>query len=264
MVEAVTKNGVKNMVGYNYRFVPAIRQAYELIQSGALGKIYHFRAVYLQEWVMPHYNTPMIWRLQKDIAGCGVLGDLGTHIIDLAHFLVGDIDSVAAMTRIFIKERPLNDGSMGSVDIDDAFAATISFKNGALGTLEATRFAAGRKNHNVLEINGEKGSMRFNLERMNELDVFWVDSAPKETQGFANVLVSEPYHPFWEYWWPQGHMIGWEHTFIHELTHFLDCVVNDKDVAPYGATFADGYRTDCVVSAILESAEKKKHIDVKY
>jgi predicted dehydrogenase len=264
MWQAVETGGVKHMVAYNYRFVPAIRQAYELIQSGVLGKIYHFRAIYLQEWVMAHYNTPMIWRLQKKIAGSGAVGDLGAHIIDLSRFLVGEVDSVAAMTRTFIKERPWDDGSMGNVDVDDAIVNTVSFKNRALGTLEATRFAAGRKNYNVLEINGEKGSIRFNLERLNELDVFLVGTEPKETQGFANVLVSEPYHPFWEHWWPQGHIIGWEHTFIHELTHFLDCIVNDKDVAPYGATFEDGYRTDCVCAAILKSAEKKKHIDVQY
>ena len=264
MLEAVQKAGVKHMVAFNYRFVPAIRLARDLIASGKLGRIYHYRAVYLQEWIMPHYNMPMIWRLQKDVAGSGALGDLGTHIIDLARYLVGEIDSVAAMTRTFIKERPNPDGSMGTVDVDDAFAAAISFENGALGTLETTRFAAGRKNHQVIEINGEKGSLTFNLERLNELNVFWVDQEPKETQGFTNVLVSEPYHPWWSNWWPQGHMIGWEHTFVHELTHFLDCIVNDKDVAPHGATFEDGYRADCVVAAILESAATKRQVNVTY
>ena len=264
MLDAAENAGVKHMVAFNYRFVPAIRQAFELIQTGALGKIYHFRAVYLQEWVMPHYNAPMNWRLRKDVAGCGALGDLGAHLIDLARFLVGEIDSVAAMTRIFIKERPTDAGSMESVEIDDAFVTTIGFKNGAIGTLEATRFAAGRKNYAMIEINGENGSFMFNLERMNELDVYWVGTKPRETQGFSNVMVSEPFHPFWENWWPQGHIIGWEHTFIHELTHFLDCVVNNKDVAPYGATFEDGYRTDCVSAAILESAATKRHVDVKY
>lgn len=264
MLEAVQEAGVKHMVAFNYRFVPAIRLARDLIASGKLGRIYHYRAVYLQEWIMPHYNMPMIWRLQKDVAGSGALGDLGTHIIDLARYLVGEIDSVAAMTRTFIKERPNPDGSMGTVDVDDAFAAAISFENGALGTLETTRFAAGRKNHQVIEINGEKGSLTFNLERLNELNVFWVDQEPKETQGFTNVLVSEPYHPWWSNWWPQGHMIGWEHTFVHELTHFLDCIVNDKDVAPHGATFEDGYRADCVVAAILESAATKRQVDVTY
>jgi predicted dehydrogenase len=264
MLDAVEKAGVKHMVGFNYRFVPAIRQIRKLVESGKLGRIYHFRAVYLQEWIMPHYDMPMIWRLKQDVAGSGALGDLGAHIIDLGRYLVGEIDSVAAMTRTFIKERPDGEGGTGTVDVDDAFVATVGFENGALGTLEATRFAAGRKNHQVLEINAEKGSIRFNLERLNELDVYWVGREPKETQGFTNVLVSEPYHPWWSNWWPQGHMIGWEHSFVHELTHFLDCIVNDKDVAPVGATFEDGYRADCVVAAILESAASKRHVDVTY
>lgn len=265
MLDAVEKAGVKHMVAFNYRFVPAIRQVYELIQSGALGDIYHFRAQYLQEWIMPHFGTPKIWRLDRETAGSGALGDLGAHIIDLGRFLVGEMTSVSAMTRTFIDERPLPDGTgTGPVDVDDAFVATVEFENGAIGTLEATRFAAGRKNHEVFEINGEKGSIRFNLERLNELDVFWVGEEPKETQGFHNVLVSEPHHPWWENWWPQGHIIGWEHTFVHELTHFLDCIVNDHDVAPFGATFEDGYRAAVVCDAILESAQTRRHVDITY
>ena len=265
MLDAVTKAGVKHMVAFNYRFVPAIRQARNLIESGALGQIYHFRAMYLQEWIMPHYDTPMIWRLDKKVAGSGALGDLGAHIIDLGRFLVGEMKSVTAMTRTFIDERPLADGSgTGKVDVDDAFVATVEFENGAIGTLEASRFAGGRKNYEVLEVNGEKGSIHFNLERMNELDVFWVGEEPKETQGFHDVLVTEAYHPWWENWWPHGHIIGWEHTFVHELTHFLDCIVNDKDVAPYGATFEDGYRAAVVCDAILEAATTRKQIDIKY
>jgi predicted dehydrogenase len=265
MLDAVNKAGVKHMVAFNYRFVPAIRQAKQLIESGALGQIYHYRAVYLQEWIMPHYGTPMIWRLDKSAAGSGALGDLGAHIIDLGHYLVGDMKSVSAMTKTFIKERPYADGSgTGTVDVDDAFVAAVEFENGAVGTLEATRFAGGRKNHEVLEINGEKGSIRFNLERMNELDVFWVGDEPKETQGFTNVLISEAYHPWWEHWWPQGHMIGWEHTFIHEVTHLLDCIVNDRDVAPYGATFEDGYKAAVVCDAILNSAVLKRQVDINY
>ena len=213
---------------------------------------------------MPHYNMPMIWRLNKQVAGSGALGDLGAHIIDLGRYLVGEIESVSAMTRTFIKERPWPDGTMGTVDVDDAFAAVVSFANGALGTVEATRFAAGRKNSNVIEINGEKGSLRFNLERLNELEVYWVDEEPKETRGFHQVLVSEPYHPWWENWWPQGHIIGWEHTFVHEITHLLDCIVNDKPVAPIGADFEDGYRCAVICDAILESAETKRQVDCKY
>jgi predicted dehydrogenase len=265
MLEAAEAAGVKHMVAFNYRFVPAIRQIRDLIDSGALGRIYHYRAVYLQEWIMPHYGTPSIWRLDKSQAGSGALGDLGAHIIDLAHYLLGDLRSVGAMTSTFIKERPLADGSgMAPVDVDDAFVASVEFTNGALGTLEATRFAAGRKNHQVIEINAEKGSVRFDLERLNELEVFWVDDEPKATQGFHRTLVTESYHPFWENWWPHGHIIGWEHTFVHEMAHLLDCIVHDKDVAPHGATFADGYRAAVVCDAILDSASRRSVVDIDY
>ncbi len=264
MWDGVEKAGIKHMVAFNYRFVPAVRQIRYLIESGALGRIYHFRAVYLQEWIMPHYNMPMIWRLQKKVAGSGSLGDLGAHIIDLAHYLVGGFSSVAALTKTFIPERPWGDGTMGKVDVDDAFVAAVEFENGAVGTLEATRFAGGHKNSNCFEINGEKGSVRFNLERMNEMEVFWVGDQPKETQGFRTVLVSEGYHPWWQYWWPQGHMIGWEHTFIHEISHLLDCIVNDKPVGPHGATFEDGYRAAVVCDAVEESAMSRRIVDVRY
>jgi predicted dehydrogenase len=257
MLDAVQKAGVKHMVAFNYRFVPAIRQARHLIESGKLGRIYHFRAVYLQEWIMPHYDVPKIWRLDKQAAGSGALGDLGAHIIDLGRFLVGEIAGVSAMTRTFIQDR-----KGGKVDVDDAFVAAVAFRNGAIGTLEATRFAGGRKNHQVIEINGEKGSIRFNLERLNELQVFWVGEEPQETQGFHEVLVTEGYHPFWENWWPHGHIAGWEDTFVHELTHLLDCIVQDKEVAPYGATFEDGYRAALVCDAILESAAKRRQVDL--
>jgi predicted dehydrogenase len=265
MLEAVQKAGVKHMVAFNYRFVPAVRLVHDLISSGKLGQIYHMRAVYLQEWIMAQYGTGMIWRLQKERCGSGAIGDLGSHIIDLARFLVGEIKSVGAMTATFIKEREKLDGSgMAKVEVDDAFAATVEFENGAIGTLESSRFAGGRKNHNVIEINAEKGSIRWNLERLNELEVFWIDEQPKETQGFHQVLVTEGYHPFIENWWPQGHIIGWEHTFVHEFTHMLDCIVNNRDVAPLGATFEDGYRNNVICDAIAESAKTKKQIDLKY
>jgi predicted dehydrogenase len=265
MRDAVEKAGVKNMVGFNYRFVPAIRQVRELIDSGALGQIYHWRAVYLQEWIMPHYDMPKIWRLDKTVAGSGAIGDLGAHIVDLAHYLVGDMKSVSAMTRTFIEERELEDGSgMAKVDVDDAFVATVEFENGAIGTLESTRFAGGRKNYNRFEINAEKGSIVFNLERMNELQVYWIGDEPKETEGFRHVLVTEEHHPWWENWWPQGHIIGWEHTFVHEITHLLDCIVNDKEVGPHGATFEDGYKAAVVTDAIAESAQAKRQVDIAY
>jgi predicted dehydrogenase len=264
MLEAVQKAGVKHMAAFNYRFLPAMIQARELIRSGRLGRIYHFRAQYLQEWIMPHYGLEKVWRMDKEKAGSGALGDLGAHIIDLGRYLIGEMTSVSAVTRTFIPERPVPGGGTGKVDVDDAFVATVEFENGAIGTLEATRFAGGRKNHEVLEINGEKGSIYFDLERMNELQVYWVEDDPRETQGFHNVLISESYHPWWEHWWPHGHIIGWEHLFVHELTHFMDCIVNDRDVSPMGATFEDGYRAAVVCDALLKSAESRKHIDIQY
>jgi predicted dehydrogenase len=266
MVEVAKETGVKNMVAFNYRFVPAIRQIRNLIDSGALGTIYHWRAVYLQEWILPHYGTPRIWRLDKSVAGSGALGDLGAHIIDLAHYLVGGVKTVSAMAKTFITERPLPEdpSKMGKVDVDDAFVAICEFENGAMGTFESTRFALGRKNYNCFEINGEKASVRFNLERLNEFDIFYRDHEPKETMGWTNVLVTEGYHPWWSNWWPHGHIIGWEHTFVHEITHLLDCIVNNKEVGPHGATFDDGYRAAVICDAILKSAEVKKQVDIKY
>jgi predicted dehydrogenase len=262
MRDAVDKAGVKGMVAFNYRFVPAIRQIRDLIARGAFGQIYHFRAVYLQEWIAD-VNFGMVWRLDSSVAGSGALGDLGAHIIDLARFLIGEPARISAMTKTFIKERPNNEGGTGQVTVDDAFVSLVEFANGAVGTLEATRFAPGRKNFNSFEINAEHGSVRFNLERMNEVEVFWRDGR-KGTQGFTSVLVSESYHPYWSNWWPQGHIIGWEHTFVHEFDHFLRAIVNGDPVAPYGATFDDGYRCAVICDAVLESAQSGRIVDIQY
>ena len=265
MLDAVVKAGVQNMVAHNYRFVPAIVLARNLIASGKLGRIYHFRAVYLQEWIMDP-NFGKVWRLDKSIAGSGTLGDLGSHIIDLARYLVGEPTKTMAMTKTFIKERPLLDGSgkRGEVDVDDAFTALIEFENGAMGTLEASRFAAGRKNYEVLEINGEHGSIRFNMERMNELEVYWAEEEPRDTRGFHTVSVTESFHPYYENWWPQGHIIGYEHSFVHEFHHFFDAIINGNPVAPLGANFEDGYRNAVIGDAILKSAETGRQVDIKY
>ncbi len=264
MLDAVDKTGVKHMVAFNYRFVPAIMQARKIIESGALGRIFHFRASYLQEWIIDP-NFPKIWRLDKTVAGSGALGDLGAHVIDLGRFLVGEPKRVMGMTKTFIEERPLPDGSgKGKVDVDDAFVALMEFENGAIGTVEASRFCHGHKNYEVLEINGENGSIRFNLERLNELDVFWADENPKETRGFHNTLISEGYHPYWENWWPHGHMLGWEHSFVHEFHHFFNAIVNKANVAPYGATFEDGYRNAVICDAIVASAQSGRSVDIKY
>lgn len=264
MLDAVEAAGVKHMVAHNYRFVPALVQARKLIESGALGRIFHFRAVYLQEWIIdPEF--PRVWRLDKEASGSGALGDLGSHIIDLARFLIGEPRRVMAMTKTFIDERPLPDGSgRGKVDVDDAFVSLLEFENGAIGTVEATRFAQGRKNYEVLEINGEKGSIRFNMETMNELEVYWANEEPRETRGFHQVQITEGYHPYMENWWPAGHIIGWGETFVHEFHHFFDAIVNDKPVAPWGATFLDGYRNAVICDAILESAAQGRSVDIHY
>jgi len=149
-------------------------------------------------------------------------------------------------------------------DVDDGFVALLDFENGALGTVEATRFGRGRKNFNSFEINAENGSIHFNLERLNELNVFWQHDSPDTTQGFHNVLVTEAHHPYWENWWPHGHIIGWEHSFVHEFHHFFDAIVNDNDVAPYGADFVDGYRNAVICDAIMESAGSGRQVDIRY
>lgn len=264
MLDAVQSAGVKHMVAFNYRFVPALVQAKRLIESGKLGRIFHFRAVYLQEWIIDP-NFPKVWRLDKSVAGSGALGDLGAHIIDLGRFLVGEPTRIMGMTKTFIPERPLMDGSgMGTVDVDDAVISLIEFENGAIGTVEASRFCQGRKNYNMIEINGEYGTIQFNLERMNELNVYWANEEPKETRGFHNVLVSESYHPFWENWWPQGHMIGWEHTFVHEFDYFFRMILGKDGLTSYGADFTDGYRNAVICDAIMQSSQTGRMVDVKY
>lgn len=262
MLDAVTRAGVKHMVAFNYRFVPAIRQARDLIAAGALGEIRHFRARYLQDWLTDP-TSPRTWRLEREAAGSGAIGDLGSHIVDLARFLVGEPRRIAATVKTFVGERPLP-GAQGSapVEVDDAFAAVVEFAGGAVGTLEASRVAAGRRNYLALEINGTAGSISFDLERLNELEVYWTAEGRKETRGFRRVLVTDREHPFFSHWWPPGHILGWEHTFIHEIHHFLTAIVAAAPVGPYGATFEDGYRAALVCDAILESARTNRSVEV--
>ena len=243
--QRVKAAGVKHMCAFNYRFVPAVRLAHEMISSGELGDIQHFRGAYLQEWGTTEGD---IWRFQKELAGSGSLGDLGAHVIDLSRYLVGEIEEVSAITQTFIPDR----------DVDDAVEAAVRYENGAVGTIEASRFCPGRKNAFTWEINGSKGSLAFDLERLNELQY------SEGNAGFRTVLVSEADHPFWEYWWPQGHMIGWEHSFVHELHHLLTAIRDDGDVAPHGATFEDGYRAAEICDAMLRSAEQGGREQVQY
>jgi predicted dehydrogenase len=250
--QRVEAAGVKHMCAFNYRFVPAVRLAREIIESGDLGEITHFRGAYLQEWGA---TDDALWRFDKEAAGSGALGDLGAHVIDLSRYLVGEIETVAALTATFQPGR----------NVDDAVEAVVGFEGGAVGTIEASRFAAGRKNAFRWEINGSKGSIAFDLERLNELQVHFADSTPgKGAQGFRTVLVSEADHPFWEHWWPHGHIIGWEHSFVHELHHLLTAIRDDGDVAPHGATLEDGYRAAEVCDAMLRSAQEGGRESVTY
>jgi predicted dehydrogenase len=255
--------GVKHMTGHNYRFVPAVRFVRELIEEGVLGEIYHFRARYLQEGG-DNPQRPFGWRYDRSRGGYGALGDIGVHIIDLARFLMGEIEAVGAMTATFVKERPVPDqpGEMREVTTDDAFEAVVRFASGAVGTLEASKVATGRKNQNTFEINGGGGSVVFDLERLNELQVYVREPEVERVMGFTDVLVTERNHPFYQIWWPHGHIIGWEHSFVHEVEHFIRAVVRDEPVAPYGATFEDGYRALVVAEAVLESAASGRQVQI--
>ena len=218
----VAATGVTHMCAFNYRFVPAVRLARELLEAGELGEIRHFRASYLQSWLAdPDFS--MVWRLDKEQAGSGALGDLGTHVFDLARYLVGEIETVSGATRTFVPRRP-----GGDVTVDDAFESIVGLESGAIGTIEATRFALGR------------------------------------AQGFRRVLVSETDHPFWTHWWPPGHVLGWEHTFVHELHHLLSAIREDGDVEPHGASLRDGYRASEIADAVVRSEQTGARMQVAY
>jgi predicted dehydrogenase len=243
--QQVARTGVVHMCGFNYRFVPAIRLARLLIEAGTIGEIRHFRGRYLQEWGS---TNVALWRFDKRLAGSGSLGDLGAHVIDLGRYLVGQIKTVSALTATF---RP------GRV-ADDAFAAAVGFTTDATGTIEASRFAPGRKNSLTWEINGSEGSLSFDLECPNEPQI------SEGNRGFLKRLVSEADDPFWAWWWPHGHVIGWEHTFIHQLHHLLTAIAGGSSVAPHGATLEDGYRAAEVCDAVLRSARRGRHAFVEY
>jgi predicted dehydrogenase len=215
MWQRVAASGVKHMCAFNYRFVPAVRLARQLVESGEIGEVIHFRGRYLQEWgADPRLDT---WRFHPGESGSGTLGDTGAHVIDLARFLVGEVATVSGLVRTYIPER----------DVDDAIAATVEFEGGAIGTIEATRVTLGHKNALQWELNGTMGSIAFELERFNDLKVFRLGE-----RGFESVLVTEPTDPFLKWWWPPGHTIGWEHTFVHEILHFLQAIAEDGEVAP--------------------------------
>jgi predicted dehydrogenase len=255
MLAAVQKHGVINMVCHNYRRAPAVAYAQQLIGAGELGEIRHYRGTYLQDWIVDP-SFPLVWRLVRERTGSGALGDIASHSIDLARYLVGEITEVAGMLETFIHERPLPDDATrrGRVTVDDAAAALVRFDNGAIGTIEATRMATGRKNHNRFEINGSKGSLAFDLERMNELELY-LESDAAGHRGFRTILVTERVHPYIEAWWPPGHIIGYEHTFTHTVFDLLEAVADGRSPKP---DFEDGVRNQRILDAIERAAVSRQ------
>lgn len=250
MLEAAREAGVRHMVAFNYRRVPAIALAQQLIQAGKIGRIFHFNAVYYQDWLVdPQF--PLNWRQDVREAGSGARGDLAAHIVDLARFLVGEVEAVSGAQETFIKERPYADGSgTGPVTVDDATLFVTRFQNGALGSLMSTRYATGRKNYLRLELFGSEGSLIFNLERLNELE-FYSRSDPAAERGFRTIMVTDRSHPYVKAWWPAGHILGWEHTFIHEVSDLLGAIARGEAAFP---DFYDGLRCQQVLDAAACSA----------
>jgi predicted dehydrogenase len=262
MLAAARKAGTVAVVNYNYRRVPAVQLAKRLIDDGAIGDVRHWRAVYLQDWINDP-NFPLVWRLKKELAGSGALGDIAAHITDLGLYLVGPITEVVGTMSTFIKERPVataqgggaglaaaSGAEMGEVTVDDATTFLARFASGATGTFEATRLAPGRRNYNSFEVNGSKGTLVFNLERMNELQVFFEDD-PAGLQGFRTINVTEGVHPYTANWWPAGHIIGYEHTFIHAVADLLNGIGKGGDAGP---TFEEGFAVQAVLDAVERSA----------
>lgn len=244
---------------FNYRFVPAIQHAKELIDSGALGEIRHVRGRYLQDWLADP-EAPWSWRNSKELAGSGALGDLGAHSIDLARFLVGylagDVERVSGQLRTFVDERPVGgEDETRPVTVDDAYSAQTEFENGATGTFEASRVAVGHKNDHTIAVHGSAGSLKFSLERLNELQIL-----RDADRGYETILVTDESDPYVDHWWPPGHVLGWEHTFVHENYEFLSAVRDDEAFEP---SFEDAFTVQRVLDAIERSDEDGRWVDIE-
>lgn len=258
MVEAVSKSGRPNMVWFNYRRVPAVALAKQIIDEGRIGRVFHYRAKYLQDWTISPdvaQGGHTLWRLEKGVAGSGVTGDLLAHSIDLATWLIGGMESVCAMTETFVKEREMQDepGVFKPVEIDDACAFLARFDNGAMATFESTRYARGRKNQHTFEVNGEKGSVAFDLENAHELG-FYSHEDDGHLRGWRNIQVWDSDHPYMANWWVPGCVIGYEHTFINALADFLLGLQHGKKMCP---DFADAQQTQIACDTVLKSAETR-------
>jgi predicted dehydrogenase len=252
MRDAVVRADVLHMVCHNYRRAPAVSLAGEWIASGRIGELRHYRGTYLQDWIVDP-DFPRVWRLEKSKAGSGALGDIASHSIDLARMLVGEISEVCGLLETFIKERPLPEGGgRGKVDVDDAALALMRFENGAIGSVEGSRFAPGRKNYNRFEINGSLGSIAFDLERMNELELY-LEEGPES--GFRTILATDAEHPYAGSWWPPGHILGYEHTFVHTIYELLMAI--DAETLPT-PNFEDGVRNQQVLDAIERASQSRR------
>lgn len=270
MVKAVEDNDVINMIGFNFRRVPALCLAKKLIEEGTLGKLYHFRAIWSQDWLTDP-KFPIAWRLQKKLAGYGTHGDLGAHIIDIARFLVGDLDEVCCVQKTFNKFRPkpvFEDGllaipgeEMGEVDVDDASQMLSTFKNqDMMAYFESTRNGTGHRNQNRIEVAGSKGAVIWDEEKLNELE-YYNDDDPPHLRGFRTIQVGEGVHPYMSNWWPAGHIIGYGETFVNEYYDYFTAIKEGKKVTP---NFRDGLIIQKVLDAAEQSAIEKKWLKVEY
>jgi predicted dehydrogenase len=271
MYAEAKKAGIVHYLNHNYRRAPAVRLAKRLIDEGKIGRIFHWRGAYLQDWIVDP-NFPLTWHLRKEFAGGGPHFDLNSHSVDLARYLVGEVKAVTALATTFIQERPLpgagaatftagsgGASETGKVTVDDAAFMLAEFENGALGSFEASRFAPGRKNYNYFEIYGSNGSLIFNLERMNELQLFLRDD-PAYAQGFRTILATEGgQHDYVSAWWPPGHMIGYEHEFHHAVVDFMDAISKGGSIEP---NFYDGVREIEILTGGLQSAATGQKVDV--
>jgi len=267
MYSAVQQAGVKHTVGFNYRKVPAIGLARQLIEEGALGSLFHFRGIYSQDWLVDP-SFPLAWRLRKKDAGGGASWDMGAHVIDLARYLVGDLAEVVGMQNTFIQDRPIavtEDGlsavagkQRGVVDVDDTTSVLARFKSGALGLLQTTRLGTGHRNENRIEVNGSKGSFIFNMEKMNELEFFSVEDQ-RNIQGFRRIQVTDSCHPYTKNWWPVGHLIGFGDTFVNEIYDFLLAIAEDRPAEP---SFLDGLKVQAILEAIDQSIVSRRLTEV--
>lgn len=261
MVQVARKAKKPNFVCFNYRRCPAVSLARQIVKEGRLGKIYHIRAQYLQDWGGP--DVPLLWRFIKKNAGTGAHGDLNAHIVDMARFITGqEVTEVSAMSETFIKTRQIpGKKAKGKSTVDDAFLFLARFDKGALGSFEASRLATGRKNANQIEINGERGSLYFNFERMNEL-MFYDASLPKHLQGWSDIMVTSPdSHPYCYAWWPDAHLLGYEHGFINLVADICRILGRKKPEVPM-PDFADALKTQQVLEAAVISVKKKSWIKV--